>query len=301
MAYTADNAAWTTCPSATIVLKDITNSITYTLPDVSASWVVGLGNDVVKLLNGDAAASNIVAGVAVGRIQLALGMVPGVTTAAWFNNAFTLNQEANTANYYTLTIYRNPSDASPLNFQSCKFDSFNLSCRFGQTGAEQMVMMTVTLWSADPLDGTALSLPSAGPTGALMGFAQSVFTGASQVSAINIGVTRNDVMIPQVSSAGGNADLPYQSGGVIQGVLMGGVTLQQSALAATIPGLNDAEATLTAAFGSTGDGESIAMNMEIISQTGNIDQGIAYVNTSYKLVAYGSPPTNASMIQWTDL
>jgi len=298
MAY-ALNTGWIQCPAAVVVLKDITNTITYTLPTVSFAYQLGKGNDVVKILDGTAAPSNIVAGVAVANFRIALGLIPSVTTAAWFNNAFTLNATNTTDNYYQLTVYRFPADASPLNFMGVKFDTWALRAMFDLNGANQMVMQNVTGMSSDPLDGTALALPAAGPLPALTSFAQSTYTTATQVAEVNIGLTRNAVPIPQVNVSGTNANLPYLSGGIIQGVMMGTLSLRQSGIATTVPGINNAETSFTVALGGTGAGVSIAMEMEYVSSGSSVDQGIHYQVNAYKLVSVDG--TNAGMIHWTDL
>jgi hypothetical protein len=296
MSYTPDND-WIQCPAATIAMKDITNSLNYTLPGVAWGDTLSTGNRVIKLLDGSYASTNVVNGVAIAQFRMALGMIPGVTDAAWFSNAFLLNQANTITNYSQLSIYRYPADAAPLNFGSCKFDTFRLRANFDRDGAVQMVRMDVVGYSADPLDGTAISLPSAGPLGALMAFANSAFTGATQVSGIEIFISRNDVPIPQTNTSGSNAALPVLTGGVLQGTLSGSCTLTQSGIATTVPA---AGATLTVAFGSTGYGESIAVHLgTMTSQTRNVDMGIHYQTSSFDLDSVDG--TNGSVIAWTDL
>lgn len=298
MAYGA-KTKWIKCAGAVVVVKDVTNNITTVMPTIEAAYTASKGNKATKILDGAAAVSNVAAGTGIGRIRLTLGMIAGVTNAAWFNNAYTLNEADNTANYHTVTIYRHAADAAPKVFSFCKYDEYGLEARFNMEGQNQLVRQTVTLWSADPIDGTALSLPSLGPLGALLSFASSAFTGATQVAQINIWLSRNCEPIPETDNTGTNANFPFLCGGIKQGTLSGGVTLRQSAIALTVPGINNAQAALSVAFGAASAGVSIATNLQHLRTEGNVDQGFGFENQVYDLVS--SDGTNAAMVQWTDL
>jgi len=56
MAYAA-KTKWIQCPAAVVVVKDVTNNITTTLPTISAAYRVSKGNKGVKVL--DAAAEGV--------------------------------------------------------------------------------------------------------------------------------------------------------------------------------------------------------------------------------------------------
>lgn len=298
MAYAA-KTKWIQCPSAIVALKDVTNTLTYTVPTIRFEYEVTVGNDVVKVLDGRSAVANILAGTATGQWRITQGMIPGVTTAAWFNNAFTLEEADNTAGYYTLTVYRHPADAAPLNFAFCKFGTFSLNARWDMQGRNEAVVVIVSGMSADPLDGTPLSLPSVGPLGALLSYATAAHTGATQVAEVGIQLTRNLVPIPEVDNTGTNANLPYLCGGLKQGMLEGSVMLRQSGIAQTVPGLNNAEAAYTVAFGAASAGTSFTMNMEFVRNAGNVDTGFTFQQNGYKLVS--SDGTNVGMIVAADL
>lgn len=299
MAYAA-KTHWIQCPNASVALKDLTNNLTYALPAVNFEYEVNRGNAVVKILDGSPAATNILNGTATGRWRMNMAVIPSVTTAAWFNNAYTLTEADNANGYYNLTVYRFPTDASPIVLNFSKFDTFSLRAAWDLNGANTMVRIATGGWSTDPLDGTALSLPSAGPLGSMLSFATSNFGGtATQVAEIGITVNRNCAPIPEVDNSGTNANLPLLCGGLKQGQLTGGVLLRQSSLAVTVPGNGNAEAALTVAFGAAAYGISFATNLLLVSTASNVDAGFTFQTNTYQLVS--ADGTIASAIQATDL
>lgn len=298
MAFAA-KTHWIKTSSAVVVAKDVTNNLTYTYPTVAFYHEVVEGNDVIKLLDGASAASNVAQGTATGRFRIVMGLIPGTTTAAWFNNSFALEENDNSAGYWTYTVYRHPNDAAPYVFSFSKHDTFGLTASFGLDGRAELVRVEITGWSADPLDGTALTLPSLGPLGKLLTYGTAAHTNATQVRSVQIALTRNCEAIPEVNNTGTNANLPYLCGGFKQGVMEGGVVLAQSGIAVTVPGINNAEAAYTVAFGAAAAGISFAMTMEFSRNAGSTDGGFSMQQNSYKLVS--SDGTNAGMIVAADL
>ena len=242
------------------------------------------GQEPVMLINNTAFPVNVVRGTSYAVITLTCPLIALLHNADFFARAVLSGVgDTGASGYHTMTVWAdNLGGDTPKVYGRCKFASMRLRSTFSQQAGQQITFLDFTIWSADP-ESTTVTAAAAPPAGALsvggiLGFGQSVFTGASSVVGTELTINTGIQFIPGVTQ-GNNANYPVLPNGIMLNTIGGTVRLTQIRNPATAL----VNGPLITAFGTTGAGVSFAQQLRRMMNSKRQAGGINYVTNSYFL------------------
>ena len=265
-----------------------TGGVVVYLPKQSFSVTVPTGKVPVPLVNNNGATANNAQAPVIGNFQMSLPFISEIMTTAWFTRAFcSTTYDTDAHNYHTLQNCPDGNGGATDVHALAKFASLSFNLEWNLSGMAQAMGMRASGMIIDPYSGsvTALTAPTAGTAlslGNVKGFAQSGFSGATDVVSVTANIFTG--LAPTAGTrTGTNSRYPVLNKGLIQNEQTGNVTIVQPRTTTTIIGATGAGGAFSVSVGSVGAGRifTFALQPAVMNQTCGL--GPNYVSNTYFL------------------